>query len=119
MVHSPTKERDTKRGGFMKTTSSISQVTDFTRDSLGRYICNGLDEALKSAPQSAQNPIGTTRLDARDFDLIVLGGGTFGAALAEHMWFRDKARYHRILVLEAGPFRLRRTLGAASVLFMR
>ena len=90
----------------MKTTSSISQVTDFTRDSLGRYICNGLDEALKSAPQSAQNPIGTTRLDARDFDLIVLGGGTFGAALAEHMWFRDKARYHRILVLEAGPFLL-------------
>src|SRR5215210_3809389 len=88
----------------MKTTASFTPSTDFTRDALGRYICNGLDEALRSAPQSTQNPIGITRPDARDFDLVILGGGTFGSALAEHMWYRDKARYHRILVLEAGPF---------------
>jgi choline dehydrogenase-like flavoprotein len=90
----------------MKITAPDSRYTDFTRDTVGRYTCNGLDEALKSTPQSPQNPTGTTRADARDFDLIILGGGTFGSALAEHMWFRDKARYHRILVLEAGPFLL-------------
>ena len=88
----------------MKTTTSTSPYTDFSRDTLGRFICNGLDEALKSAPQSSLNPAGTTRKDARDFDLIILGGGTFGSAVAEHMWFRDKARFHRILVLEGGPF---------------
>ncbi len=81
-------------------------VTDFTRDTLGRFICNGLDEALRSAPRSALNPQGSTRLDARDFDLIVIGGGTFGSAIAEHMWFRDKSLQHRILVLEGGPLLL-------------
>jgi hypothetical protein len=90
----------------MKTTPSVSQYTPFLRDTVGRFICNGLDEALKSAPLTAQNPIGTPRKDARDFDLIVVGGGTFGCALAEHCWYRDAARHHRILVLEAGPFLL-------------
>lgn len=90
----------------MKSTSATSQYTDFSRDTVGRFICNGLDEALKSAPRSADNPIGSSLPDARDFDLVVVGGGTFGSALAEHMWYRDKARFHRILVLEAGPFLL-------------
>lgn len=90
----------------MRTTSPTSQYTEFTRDTVGRFVCNGMDEALKSAPWSPDNPIGSARKEARDFDLIVLGGGTFGAALAEHMWFRDQARSHRILVLEAGPFLL-------------
>ena len=30
-------------------TSPTPQTTDFTRDVLGRYICNGLDEALAAA----------------------------------------------------------------------
>ena len=42
----------------------------------------------------------------RPFDFIIIGGGTFGAAMAEHLWFRSTGRSERILVLEAGPFLL-------------
>src|SRR5262249_15316758 len=38
------------------------------------------------------------------FDVIVLGGGTFGAAVAQHLFNQDTSHSHRILVLEAGPF---------------
>ena len=78
-------------------TTAQPQTTDFTIDVLGRYICNGLDEALRSANQSL-------RPDARPFDIVIVGGGTFGAALAQHLFYLDKARGHRILVLEGGPF---------------
>ena len=74
-------------------TSPQTQVTDFSRDVLGRYICNGLDEALQSTAW-------------RPFDLIVIGGGSFGSALAQHLFARDQGRVHRILVLEAGPLSL-------------
>jgi choline dehydrogenase-like flavoprotein len=75
----------------------------FTRDILGNYLCNTFAEALASGP----------------FDVIILGGGTFGLALAQDLFFRSK-RFdqgpggvpqdtlkpfnYRILVLEAGPF---------------
>ncbi len=59
---------------------------------MGRYICNGLDEAL-----------GSVGPGSRPFDLIVLGGGTFGAALAQQLFFNDEAQVHRVLVLEGGP----------------
>ena len=62
---------------------------------LGRYVCNGLDEALAST---------TGRPDARPFDMIVVGGGSFGAALAQHALDQDAFAISRILVLEAGPF---------------
>lgn len=78
-------------------------VTDFSRDVLGRYVCNGLDEALRSTDRTVVRPDGRPQIEARDFDLIVIGGGTFGAVLAEHLSFRDSARQHRILVLEGGP----------------
>ncbi|MXM68676.1 DUF1080 domain-containing protein [Streptomyces sp. HUCO-GS316] len=80
-------------------TSLVPQTTDFTLDVLGRYVCNGLDEALASTDAAAH-------ADARPFDLIVLGGGSFGAVLASHLFFNDTSRAHRILVLEAGPFAL-------------
>jgi len=80
-------------------TSLVPQITDFTLDVLGRYICNGLDEALASADTAAH-------ADARPFDLIVLGGGSFGSVLASHLLFNDTSRAHRILVLEAGPLAL-------------
>ena len=79
-------------------TSPTPQYTDFTRDVLGRYICNGLDEAMNSTPE------GNNRPDARDFDIIVIGGGTFGSAIAQQLYANDRAGNHRILVLEGGPF---------------
>lgn len=78
-------------------TSHSSQVTDFSRDVLGRYLCNGLDEALHSTDRNA-------RPDAREFDIIVVGGGTFGSAVAQQLFANDLTHAHRILVLEAGPF---------------
>jgi len=85
-------------------TSAVPQVTDFTRDVLGRYVCNGLDEALRSADMNGHRPDGSPQNDARPFDIIVIGGGTFGSAVAAHLFNVDQAHRHRILVLEGGPF---------------
>src|SRR4051794_5526887 len=76
-------------------TSSTPQYTDFSKDVLGRYVCNGLDEAMRST---------SGRPDTRPFDILIVGGGAFGGALAQHLLYSDKLRNHRILVLEAGPF---------------
>ena len=76
-------------------TSPTPQNTDFTRDVLGRYVCNGLDEALASSDT-------TLNLNARPFDVIVVGGGSFGPIFAQHLLYTDQARSRRILVLEAG-----------------
>ena len=73
-------------------TSPRAERTDFSLDVLGRYVCNGLDEAMRSVGRGS-----------RPFDLIVLGGGTFGSVLAHETFFNDEARVHRILVLDAGP----------------
>jgi choline dehydrogenase-like flavoprotein len=79
-------------------TSPTPQSTDFTRDVLGRYVCNGLDEVLASATPTS------TRADARPFDVIVIGGGSFGPIFAERIFAADVFHSHRVLVLEAGPF---------------
>ncbi|MCW3051759.1 MAG: hypothetical protein JWN14_929, partial [Chthonomonadales bacterium] len=71
-----------------------TENTTFTHDVLGRYTANTLEEAICS----------TDRVDARPFDLIVIGGGTFGSAVAQHLLNNDKTKSHRILVLEAGRF---------------
>jgi choline dehydrogenase-like flavoprotein len=76
-------------------TSPTPQYTDFSKDVLGRYVCNGLDEALRST---------SGRPDARPFDIVIVGGGSFGGALAQHLLASDGFGTHRILVLEAGPF---------------
>jgi choline dehydrogenase-like flavoprotein len=78
-------------------TSPTPQTTDFSRDILGRYMCNGLDEALRSA-----GPVASP--EGRPFDIVVVGGGTFGGGLAQHAFFRGGGK--RILVLEAGPLAL-------------
>jgi len=78
-------------------TSPSSQRTDFTLDVMGRYVCNGLDEAIRSTDRSIDP-------DAKPFDYIVIGGGSFGSVFASHVLSLDHTRSHRILVLEAGPF---------------
>jgi len=80
-------------------TNSSPQKTDFSLDVLGRFICNGLDEALASANQNL-------RSDARPFDVIVIGGGSFGGVLAQHIFSDDQTHSRRILVLDSGPFLL-------------
>src|SRR6476661_1639344 len=81
-------------------TSPVAQLTDFTKDVLGRYVCNGLDEALASADSAGG------RADARPFDVVVIGGGSFGPIFAEHLLTIDTSHSHRVLVLEAGPLSL-------------
>ena len=72
-----------------------AEPTTFTKDVQGRYLCNDISEV--NAWQSG---------GGRPFDIIVIGGGTFGAAIAEHLWFRQKGTGGglRTLVVEAGPF---------------
>ena len=92
---------------------SVSQPTDFALDVLGRYVCNTFDEALANsdAPYRSNasdlkgNPL-PPRGDMRPFDFIVIGGGTFGGAVAEQLFYRSTGRNERILVLEGGPFLL-------------
>src|SRR5438094_1301530 len=77
--------------------------TQFTRDILGNYVCNTLAEATSSGP----------------FDVIIIGGGTFGLVLAQDLFFRARTQgsgtiqqdglkppNYRILVLEGGLFTL-------------
>ena len=72
-----------------------TERTSFTKDVQGRYLCNGIDEV------NAWSTGG-----GRPFDVIVVGGGTFGAAIAEHIWFRQRQTGGglRTLVIEAGLF---------------
>lgn len=77
----------------------VNTSTTFSLDVIGRYVCNTLDEARASTDRGAHP-------DARPFDFIVIGGGSFGAVLATHVFDRDDAHQHRVLVLEAGPLAL-------------
>lgn len=76
-----------------------TESTSFTRDILGRFTCNGLDEALGTVDPAAHR-------DNRPFDCIIVGGGSFGGVLASHLFQADKRRSRRILVLDAGPLAL-------------
>ncbi|MCA1692034.1 MAG: DUF1080 domain-containing protein [Actinobacteria bacterium] len=78
-------------------TPLASESTHFTLDNLGRFLCNTLQEAQDSARQTVAGR-------SREFDVIVIGGGTFGAVVAEHLFVNDTTHSRRILVLEGGPF---------------
>jgi hypothetical protein len=69
------------------------EKTSFSLDILGRFTCNTDDEARAA----------TQRPDARPFDVIIIGGGSFGPILGENVFFDDKTHSRRILILEAGP----------------
>ena len=83
-------------------TSKSPQLTDFTNDILGRYMCNGFDEAMHSIDKNAQRPDGSPQSDARPFNAIIIGGGSFGGILAQHLLYADETNSYRILLLEAG-----------------
>jgi len=83
-------------------TSGSAQLTDFSLDILGRYLCNGFDEAMHSTDKNAQRPDGSPQSDARPFNAIIIGGGSFGGILAQHLLYADVTNSFRILVLEAG-----------------
>lgn len=72
-----------------------TESTSFTKDVQGRYLCNDIEEVTSATTGGGQ-----------PFDVIVVGGGTFGAAIAEHIWFRQKQRASelRTLVIEGGPY---------------
>ncbi|NKQ87505.1 family 16 glycoside hydrolase [Rhizobium ruizarguesonis] len=72
-----------------------SEFTSFTKDVQGRYLCNDFSEVEAWRSEGG-----------RPFDFIVVGGGTFGAAIAEHLWFRQRqaGKGLRTLVVEAGLF---------------
>src|SRR5215218_1951589 len=74
-----------------------SESTSFTLDNMGRFLCNTLQEARDSESQSIAGR-------SRGFDVIIIGGGTFGSVVAEHLFIADTTRSRRIAVLEAGPF---------------
>jgi choline dehydrogenase-like flavoprotein len=80
--------------------SRFPEDTSFALDVLGRYAANSLDEALDSCIP------GRKFADARPFDHVVLGGGSFGAVLATRLFNLDVSHRHRVLVLEAGPLAL-------------
>lgn len=69
------------------------EKTHFTLDVLGRYTCNTDTEATEAM----------NRPDARPFDVIVIGGGSFGPIAAENVFFDDQTHSRRVLVLDAGP----------------
>src|SRR6266705_494411 len=58
---------------------TTSESTTFTLDNMGRFLCNALPEALDSANQTVAGR-------KRDFDVIVIGGGTFGSVITEHLF---------------------------------
>lgn len=89
-------------------TSSFAQRTDFTVDVLGRYLCNGYDEVIRSSDPNPRPDLGRPepRPDAQPFDVVILGGGTFGCAVAQDLFDNDVTKSHRILVIEGGPFLL-------------
>ncbi|MDP8932286.1 MAG: hypothetical protein M3O70_27950, partial [Actinomycetota bacterium] len=81
--------------------SDVELTTPLSRDVQARYVCNTFDEAR------------ATWEDGPGFDAIIVGGGTYGAALAQSLYFRSEKfrdddifapRNYRILVLEAGPY---------------
>src|SRR3954469_18554405 len=72
-----------------------AETTSFTKDIQGRYLCNNLAE-VDSWKSAGGGPVA----------FIIVGGGAFRSAMAEHLWFRQKQSGGglRTLVVDAGLF---------------
>ena len=89
--------------------ASAPQNSDFSLDVMGRFVCNSFEE-LKA---SLLGDLGTNG-GAAPVQVFVIGGGTFGGALASALCSVDRATpafddpfphfASRIAILEAGPF---------------
>ena len=79
-------------------TSKTAPLTDFTQDILGRYICNGFDEAMDSMGNISPRPHAQSY--ARLVNAILIG--SFDGVLARHLLYADKTNSYQILGLEAG-----------------
>ena len=62
-----------------------SEFTTFTIDNMGRFLCNTLQEALDSTTV----PVGGK---PRGFDVIVIGGGTFGSVMAHKLFANENGQ---------------------------
>lgn len=78
------------------------EFTTFSLDIPGRYLCNDINEVLLSAGVKVGQDVPPT--DARPFDVVVIGGGTFASVVAQHLLFTDVTRSRRVLVIDRGPF---------------
>src|SRR6266516_7613438 len=56
----------------------VTERTSFTLDVLGRYTANIWQEVIDSQDQALDS-------HARPFDIFIVGGGTFGTALASRL----------------------------------
>lgn len=74
-----------------------AENTLFTLDNMGRFLCNTREEVEASVKETVAGR-------GRGFDVIVIGGGTFGSVMASKLFSNDKWRSRRILILEQGPF---------------
>ncbi|HEX2028093.1 MAG TPA: family 16 glycoside hydrolase [Nitriliruptorales bacterium] len=61
-----------------------TERTSFSLDILGRYTATS--QEVVDGADTARDP------HARPFDLIIIGGGTFGCALAAPLFSRDRTR---------------------------
>ena len=78
--------------------SKTAQLTDFSQDILGRYICHGFGEAIDSMDNNRLRR--HAQSDARLFNAIIIG--SFDGVLAQHLLYAGKTNSYQILVLEAG-----------------
>ena len=70
---------------FEGTKDTLAQTPSFSLNHQGRFLCNTLQEAFASTGQVIAGR-------KRDFDVIIIGGGTFGFVIAEHLFVSSSSR---------------------------
>jgi hypothetical protein len=78
---------------------------DYYEDTAGRCTAISAGEVLMLEAVLEKYGACRAAICSGSISSIIIGG-TFGAAVAQHLWFRATGRSERILVLEAGPFPL-------------